>query len=346
MPAEPAAEPTSEVPAEHPAAATPERPGEPRQPSPDPQPTVVVAAPTGIVDYLAALGHRWLTAVAWDPRDEPAGEVLGAQVWVPPYATTGSEDNMRRAFEALTELSVVQLMTAGVDPWPRFVPSGVALCSGRGVHGGSTAELAVALTLATLRGLPEYVEHQQRSDWSRSSRHESVIDRTVLMIGAGDIGQRVAAALSALGASVSMVGRTPRDGVLGLADVPARLPATDIVVLAVPHTPDTEHLVDAPFLSALPDGALVVNVGRGALVDTDALLAEVSTGRLRAALDVTDPEPLPADHPLWTAPGVLITPHVGGGVDGWLGRAQRLIADQVERLHDGRPLRNVVTAGY
>lgn len=311
-----------------------------------PRPTVVVAAPVQIAEHLATLGHAWLTPVVWDPRSEPAGDVLAAQFWVPPYATASSEAAIHRALAALTDLAVVQLMSAGVDPWPRFVPPGVALCSGRGIHGGSTAELAVALTLATMRGLPEYLANQGSATWSRAARHESVIDRSVLMIGAGDIGERVAAALTALGASVTLVGRTPRDDVIGLADVPARLPTTNIVVLAVPHTPDTERLVDAAFLRALPDGALVVNVGRGVLVDTDALLAEVTSGRLRAALDVTDPEPLPADHPLWSAPGVLITPHVGGGVDGWLGRAQRLIADQVERLHDGRPLRNLVTAGY
>lgn len=307
---------------------------------------MTVAAPATIAEYLAALGNPWLTTVAWEPRQEPSETVASAQLWVPPYGVGTSEEVISRALDQLPGLQMVQLMSAGVDPWFRLMPNGVTLCSGRGIHGGSTAELAVALTLAMMRELPAYVEHQQRSDWSRVPRHESVIDRRVLMIGAGDIGQRVSATLSALDATVTLVGRTPRDGVIGMADVLGRLPATDVVIIAVPHTPETEGLVDAEFLAALPDGALVVNVARGAVVDTDALLAEVSSGRLRAALDVTDPEPLPADHPLWRAPGVLITPHVGGGVDGWVGRAQRLVADQVQRLHDGRPIRNVVTAGY
>jgi phosphoglycerate dehydrogenase-like enzyme len=307
---------------------------------------VIVAAPPDIVDELAGLGHRWLTALAWHPRDEPAGQVAGADLWVPPYGVGTSPEVIRRAIDGLTHLRVIQLMSAGVDPWYRLVPEGITLCSGRGIHGGSTAELAVALTLALVRDLPGYLDQQRRGQWSPRKPHESVADRTVLMIGAGDIGQRVAAALSALGAAVTLVGRTPRQDVIGLEDVPPRLPSTDIVVIGVPHTPQTERLVDAEFLAALPDGAVVVNVARGGVVDTDALLAEVSSGRIRAALDVTNPEPLPTDHPLWSAPGVMITPHVGGGVDGWLGRARRLVADQVVRLHEGRPLRNVVTDGY
>lgn len=312
----------------------------------EPLPSVIVAAPTDIVDHLAELGHPWLTAVAWNPREAPTGLVADAHLWVPPYGVGSSPEAISRSIDGLTRLRVIQLMSAGVDPWYRLVPEGITLCSGRGVHGGSTAELAVALTLALVRELPGYWDHQRRGEWSRRPTHQSILDRSVLMIGAGDIGQRVAATLSALGAQVTLVGRATRQDVIGLDEVPSRLPSTDVVVVAVPHTPQTDRLVDAAFLAALPDGAIVVNVARGAVVDTDALLAEVTAGRIRAALDVTDPEPLPAHHPLWTAPGVLITPHVGGGVDGWLGRARRLVADQVVRLHEGRPLRNVVTDGY
>ena len=145
---------------------------------------------------------------------------------------------------------------------------------------------------------------------------------------------------------MTLVGRRAREGVLTWDAARAGLARTDVLLLAVPHTPDTEGLVDADVLAALPDGALVVNVARGAVVDTAALTEEVAAGRLRAGLDVTDPEPLPGDHPLWSLPGVLITPHVGGGADGWEERARALVADQVERLHERRELRNLVTSGY
>jgi phosphoglycerate dehydrogenase-like enzyme len=145
---------------------------------------------------------------------------------------------------------------------------------------------------------------------------------------------------------VTLVGRRSREGVLSWDEARAELGRTHVLLVAVPHTPDTERLVDADVLAALPDGALVVNVARGAVVDTDALTAEVAAGRLRAALDVTEPEPLPEDHPLWSLPGSLVTPHVGGGAEGWEQRARALVADQVQRLHTGGELRNLVTDGY
>ena len=166
------------------------------------------------------------------------------------------------------------------------------------------------------------------------------------MLGAGDIGTRVAAVLTALEAEVTCVGRRAREDVLDWDAARDRLGDTHVLVVAVPRTADTERLVDADVLARLPDGALVVNVARGAVVDTAALTAEVASGRLRAALDVTDPEPLPEDHPLWTLPGSLVTPHVGGGAEGWEDRARALVADQVERLSTGRELRNLVTDGY
>ncbi|MDT4938885.1 MAG: hypothetical protein QOG80_2556, partial [Pseudonocardiales bacterium] len=168
----------------------------------------------------------------------------------------------------------------------------------------------------------------------------------VLVLGAGDIGRRVAAALEVFDAEVTLVARRARDDIRSLDDVPGLLHTQDAVVIAVPLTPATRHLVDAAFLAALPDGAAVVNVARGAVVDTAALLDELHRGRLRAFLDVTDPEPLPTDHPLWDAPNLLLTPHVGGGTTGWEQRAYRLAAEQLRRFLDHEPLRNVVDAGY
>jgi phosphoglycerate dehydrogenase-like enzyme len=125
-------------------------------------------------------------------------------------------------------------------------------------------------------------------------------------------------------------------------ELPDLLPRHDVVVVVVPLGPQTVGLVDDEFLSAMPDGALLVNVARGGVVDTDALVRHLATGRLRAALDVTDPEPLPADHPLWTAPGVLISPHTGGASTAFLPRATRLLQEQLGAYAAGRSLRNVV----
>jgi phosphoglycerate dehydrogenase-like enzyme len=143
-----------------------------------------------------------------------------------------------------------------------------------------------------------------------------------------------------------MVARTARDGVHGIGDLPALLPEADVVILLVPLTGQTTGLVDAGFLRRMPDGALLVNAARGPVVNTGALAAELATGRIGAAVDVTDPEPLPTDHPLWTMPNFLLTPHVGGSVRGLLPRAYRLVGDQIRRYAAGAPLRNEVRDGY
>jgi phosphoglycerate dehydrogenase-like enzyme len=247
----------------------------------------------------------------------------------------------KQTLAALTQLEVVQLVSAGVEPWLAAVPEGVALCNGRGIHGGSTAELAVAGLLAIARDLPRYREAQERHEWERR-RSAGVVDRRVLVLGAGDIGRRIGAAVEAFDAEVTYVARTARDGVRTLEELASLLPDHEIVVIALPHTPVTDHLVDAEFLAAMPDDAVLVNIARGSIVDTDALLAELRRERLHAYLDVTDPEPLPPDHGLWTAPNVLITPHVGGGTRGWERRAYRLVREQVLRFRDGQELANRV----
>jgi phosphoglycerate dehydrogenase-like enzyme len=306
---------------------------------------VRVVAPAVITDALADHGWDWLGVVEWDGEGTVPDEARSAQVWVPPYGVAQSPDFARRTLASMPELQVVQLQSAGVEPWDALVPDGVRLCSGRGIHGGSTAELAVALVLATVRDLPQYVEQQRRQTWRRLPPG-TVAGRRTLVVGAGDIGTRVAAVLTALDSEVTLAGRSSRDGVLAWEEARADLGSTHVLVVAVPHTPATEGLVDADVLAALPDGALVVNVARGTVVVTDDLLAEVSSGRLLAALDVTEPEPLPPDHPLWSAPGVLISPHVGGDTTAFLPRALRLVEDQLHRYAEGRPLENVITAAY
>lgn len=249
------------------------------------------------------------------------------------------------ALAALPALRAVQLVSAGVEPWLPVVPEGVQLYNGRGVHGASTAELAVAGMLAVLRELPRFEDARRAHRWERALT-AGLTGRRVLVLGAGDIGERIASAVRAFDAEVTFVARTARPGVHELHELPGLLPDHHVVALALPHTPQTHRMVDAAFLAALPDGALLVNVARGAIVDTDALLAELTSGRLYAFLDVTDPEPLPTDHPLWDAPNLLLTPHVGGGTRGWQQRAYALVREQLLRFHDGEPLENAVEHGY
>ncbi|MCW2541471.1 MAG: serA [Frankiales bacterium] len=276
--------------------------------------------------------------LVWNGVDEPPHGVADTDFLVAGYA-----DRTFRAesIEQLPKLTAIQALSAGVEQWLAYVPDGVTLANGRGVHGSSTAELAVAGLLSIVRGLPFYLGEQQAHRWAQSERGE-VGDRRVLILGAGDIGTRVAAALDVFGADTVLVGRSAREGVHAIGELAALLPTADAVVIAMPLTDQTRGLVDAGFLAALPDGAIVVNVARGPVVDTNALLAELGTRRLHAFLDVTDPEPLPAEHPLWSAPNVVITPHIGGGTEGWAARGQALIRAQIEHLLAGEPLDNVV----
>jgi phosphoglycerate dehydrogenase-like enzyme len=245
----------------------------------------------------------------------------------------------------LPRLRVIQLLSAGVDRWLPLVPDGVTLCNGRGVHGGSTAELAVAGILSLVRRLPHFQAEQAAARWSQEAT-DDIDGKRLLVLGAGDIGRRVAAALEVFGATTTYVGRTARDGVHGIDELPELLPDADVVVLAIPLTDATQHLVDAAFLAALPDGAIVANIARGGILDTDALLAELTTGRVQAFLDVTDPEPLPSEHPLWHAANVVITPHVGGGTHGWQRRGYELVRQQIAHYVAGEPLHNVVGTDY
>lgn len=241
----------------------------------------------------------------------------------------------------MTGLEVVQILVAGHDRWIGKVPDGVTLCNARGVHGGSTAEMALAGMLALLRRIPTAVTDQASRRW-RQAETDCLDGKHVTIVGAGDIGSRVAAAVEIFGAVPTMVGRHGRPGVAGIDELDELLPDSDIVVLAVPATSDTIGLVDAAFLARMRDGSMIVNVGRGSLVHTDALLAELRAQRLHAYLDVVEPEPLPRDHPLWGAPNLLITPHVGGGAARWEERAFRLVREQLLRWHAGAALENVV----
>jgi phosphoglycerate dehydrogenase-like enzyme len=225
------------------------------------------------------------------------------------------------------------------------VPEGVLLCNGRGIHNASTAELALTLTLASLRGIPGFVDDQHEGRWHQGWR-QSLADKTVLIVGYGDIGRDVERRLVPFEVEVLRVARTARDGVHALDALPELLPSVDVVILIVPGTSETRGLVDATFLARMRKGALLVNVARGPVVVTDDLVAALESGHVHAALDVTDPEPLPAGHPLWSAPNVLITPHVGGATPAMWPRAHKLVREQLERYAAGEPVQNVMTGEY
>ncbi len=236
----------------------------------------------------------------------------------------------------LPALRLVQTLNAGYDQWLPVLPGGVALSNARGAHGGSSAEWVVGALLAIYRDFGRFAAQQHRHQWSGSTT-ETLIGKTVVVLGAGDLARNLQARLQPFDARVVIAGRHARPGVHALTEVAGLVGSADALVALLPMSDETRHVVDGPLLARLPDGAVVVNAGRGGLVDTDALLAELVSGRLRAALDVTDPEPLPSDHPLWSAPGLLLTPHVAGSVAGWQERAWEVARGQVARfLREGR----------
>lgn len=246
----------------------------------------------------------------------------------------------------LPNLTLVQSLTAGYDNLLGLIPVGVSLANAAGVHDASTAELAVGLVLASLRGIDQAAQDAAAGRWNSVTR-TSLADRRVLMIGIGGVGSAVIRRLEPFEVSITRVGSTARDDdhghVHSREDITALLPHHDVVIVTVPLTEHTRGLVNAAFLAAMPDDALLVNVGRGPVADTDALLQHAD--RLHLALDVTDPEPLPSDHPLWKKRGVLITPHLGGDTTAFRPRAVGLLNDLMGRIARDEPPKAIVLSG-
>ncbi|MER6125145.1 2-hydroxyacid dehydrogenase [Streptomyces sp. NPDC001795] len=298
--------------------------------------------PDQIEGLPEGLGYRF-----WDGDQEFPADPADCAFYVVPYMK--SSEIAVRPMSAMTSVRVVQTLSAGVDhvqPGLGLLPPGVRLCNARGVHDASTAEHALTLILASLRGIPDFVRGQEREEW-RSGFRPALADKSVLIVGYGSVGAAIEDRLAPFElARVARVARHERDTARGLVHPVSRLsellPGADVVVLVTPLTQETKGLVNADFLTRMKDGALLVNVARGGVVDTKALLAELETGRIRAALDVTDPEPLPAGHPLWHAPGVLISPHVGGPTSAFWPRAKRLLSAQLNRFALGEPMENVI----
>ena len=251
----------------------------------------------------------------------------------------------RALMRAMPQLRVVQSLSSGVDDVLGVLPPEVTLCNGRGLHHEEgTAELAVALILASLRQLPTFASQQSRRVWHHA-RTDTLEDKRVLLLGHGAMGEAIERRLAPFGAQITRVSRTARDGVAPLSQLRTLAAAADILVVCIALTPQTRGLVDMEVLSALPDGSLLVNVARGPIVGAGALAGELAAGRLRAALDVTDVEPLPPGRPEWSLPNVLITPHIGGDTFMFARQAPGFVAEQAAAHLAGRPLRNVVTLG-
>ncbi|XRQ08659.1 2-hydroxyacid dehydrogenase [Actinomadura welshii] len=302
---------------------------------------LVVSVPTeSLLERLRGLAG--VEVVLWG-LDGPAPRPV-IDLVVPPYM----RDRSLLRWLGTTETRVVQGQEIGYDGVQDVLPAGLVYCNAAGVHEASTAELAVGLILSSVRGLAHFAIDQHFHRWSPAG-HRTLAGQRVLVIGQGGVGRAIVDRLRAFDVEIDRVatrGRVDEHGVVtAMGEHVAQLREADVVVLAVPFTSSTAGMVGDPFLSSMKDGALLVNVARGAVVDTDALIDHVSRGRVRAAVDVVDPEPLPAEHPFWTLPGVVITPHVGGMTDGMEDRVASLVREQVRLIQADKGPRNVVIDG-
>lgn len=286
--------------------------------------------------------HPDVTILEWDMTGEPPLQRI--DIVVPPYMAG------TRPLGALKDVEtvLVQSQSIGYDGVTDVLPAGRVFANAASVHETSTAELTLALILASQREFPRMLRNQQDGRWE-SRPTASLADQRVLIVGYGGVGKAIEDRLLPFETTVTRVAsraRTDARGpVHGIDEVGSLLPNHDIVVVVVPLRDSTRHLIDDAFLAAMPDGALLVNVARGPVADTEALVKHTTAGRIRAALDVTDPEPLPQDHPLWGTPGVIISPHIGGASAAMRPRMGRLLQRQIELMMAGEPPLNVVLNG-
>lgn len=296
------------------------------------------------------------------PIEADLARPLDIEFWVAPvYAR-----EITQVHSHLRGVRVIQSLFAGVDLLLPLRSPGITLCDGQGMHNIPTSEWVVAAILNTLKFFPLYNALQQAHDWRgrsladehyRAMHHSSQVNyppvlqeelhgKQAIIVGYGSIGRSIEERLAPFGVEIVRVARTARTGVEPVSRLNDLLPSADIVILIVPQTPETAGLIGARELDRMKQGALLVNAARGPVVDTAALVAALQSKRIRAALDVTDPEPLPADHPLWSAPNVFITPHVAASSPMMLPRAIAFAAQQVERYLAAQPLHNIVTGTY
>lgn len=306
--------------------------------------TLLVTVPTErLAANLGALPEG-VDLRIWDLRSPAPADRI--DVVVPPYMGGSS---VLSALEGV-DVGLVQGQSIGYDGVADALPEGIPFANAASVHEASTAELAVGMMIAAQRQLPRFVRAQERGEWSPVFA-ESLADRRVLLVGFGGVGTAIARRLAPFEVELTAVARTARteqiDGigevsVHGMDDLDALLPGAEIIVLSLPSTDETHHLFDAARIARMAPGALLVNVGRGPLVETDALVAALNSGAIRAASDVFEEEPLPTGHPLWSAPNLLITPHGGGASTAMNPRMARLIRRQIDRMLAGEPPVNIV----
>jgi phosphoglycerate dehydrogenase-like enzyme len=285
-------------------------------------------------DALADPGHATTTGgpATVPPHTPPARAMISNQhTWA----------ELEPICAQLPSIELIQTLSQGVE-FLKGTPERYRVSNAKGAHGGPTAELAITLLLALWRHIPDFVHAQDSGRWLPGGHGRTLRGARLLVLGAGDIAHEFQARAAGFGATCLMTGRTARDGIRALADLPALLPRADAVIATLPLNSATRGLVDAAFLARMKDGATLINVARGAIVDQAALLAELTAGRLTAGLDVTDPEPLPAGHPLWNAPGLLISPHAGGATHGVGERALEVAVAQLEQFAAGRLPDNLV----
>jgi phosphoglycerate dehydrogenase-like enzyme len=283
-------------------------------------------------------------------------------VWIPdPYSNAAI-----RAWPRLHGVKLVISMLAGTEWIPPVVGPHVTICNARGAHNVATAEWTVAAILAMLKYFPLYLDIQHAGAWKRrfeASEHyvkisgnaqpiyppvllEELAGKTVLLVGYGEIGKEIERMLEPFHVNLLRMARSAhtQPEVHAVSELDAYLPRAEIVVLILPSTLESRWLIDRTQLALMPQGALLVNAARGPIVNTDALVEALKAGRIRAALDVTDPEPLPQEHPLWSCPNLLITPHIAASSPQFSPNALRTAADELRRYMNGEPLRNVVQA--
>jgi phosphoglycerate dehydrogenase-like enzyme len=244
----------------------------------------------------------------------------------------------------MTSLQYLQVPNAGYDDAIEYLTPGVTLCNARGVHDASTAELAMGLAITARRGFSDFAAAQQSGSWAHK-RFPSFNDSNIAIIGAGSISTMLQSYLTPYDLKVETFSRSGGNGSLKITDLDSKLPGYDIVFLVLPLNDESRQMFDARRLALMKDGAVIVNVARGGIIDTSALIAELNSGRLYAGLDVTDPEPLPTGHPLWSARNCIIAPHVGGDSTAFESRGKRLVEEQIARLARGEELINIVAKG-
>jgi phosphoglycerate dehydrogenase-like enzyme len=306
-----------------------------------------VAAATVWIPAATPREYRALLPDGIDVREVPdIGDISNAPQHADILVSAFDPNRTIEILPQLRDLRLVQTLSAGVDTLVGHIPPDVLLCDGSGIHDASVSEWVVMAMVAMRRHLPEHVLSQRDATWRSGRGGADLEGATVMIVGAGSIGRAVEQRLEPFGARIVRVARRPREGVHGVNELQGLLSDADVVVILLPLTTETRGMVDAGFLAAMREGALLVNAARGPIVDTEALLAALRSEHIRCALDVTDPEPLPDGHPLWSAPGALITPHIGGAVERLFERAWRFAGEQVRRYIDGEPLRNIVSDGY